>query len=163
MGREAGERQDSPKGSREACARQVLEVVPQAMGLLRREMREVAGQGLSVPQLRVLAFLGRAPGTSLSAVADLDGVADATASAMVERLVRRGLVTRQADPQERRRVKLSLTQEGATLLEGARAHARGRVAERLRCFTVEELAVLADGLLLLRELLDPAKQQENRS
>jgi len=133
------------------------------MWLLRREMREVAGRGLSVPQLRVLAFLGRSPGASLSAVADLDGVTAATASAMVERLVRRGLVSRQADPQERRRVKLSLTQEGVTLLEGARAHARGRVAERMRLFTGEELAVLAQGLELLRHLLDPAKQEERRS
>ena len=163
MGRETGKRRSSPRGAREACARQILEVVPQAMWLVRREMREVAGRGLSVPQLRVLAFLNRSPGASLSAVADLDGVADATASAMVERLVRRGLVIRQADPQERRRVKLSLTQEGAALLEGARAHARGSVAERLRGFTDEELKALADGLRLLRELLDPAKQQENRS
>ncbi len=116
-----------------------------------------------MPQLRVLTFLGRSPGASLSAVADLDGVAAATASAMVERLVRRGLVIRQADPEERRRVKLSLTEEGATLLEGARAHARGRVAERMRVFTDEELAVLAHGLELLRDVLDPAKQQEHRS
>jgi DNA-binding MarR family transcriptional regulator len=135
-----------------ACTRQVLEIVPQVMRQMRREMRKEAGRGLSVPQLRVLAFLGRCPGASLSAVADLAGVANATASAMIERLVRRRLVVRKADPDERRRVKLALTARGATLLERARGHARASVAGRLEALSDCELSMMARGL----ELLDRA-------
>src|SRR5512140_2274127 len=99
-------RTDQGAGRREtveACALQIQEVVPRAMRLLRGEMRHEAGAALSVPQLRALAFLGRTPGASLSAVADFLGVADATASVMVDRLVRRRLVTRSGNPEERRR------------------------------------------------------------
>lgn len=79
------------------------------MRVLRHEMRREVGEALSVPQFRVLAFLGRNGGRSLSTVAEFIAVAAASASAMVERLVRRGLVVREGDPKERRRVRLRLT------------------------------------------------------
>ncbi len=113
----------------EACARRVLEVVPQVMTVLRREMRSGARWDLSVPQFRVLAFLGRAPRASLTELADFAGVAPATTSATVERLVRRGLVIRTSDPLERRRLQLELSNEGAELLERVRAHIRTRIAK----------------------------------
>ncbi len=137
----------------ELCARQILEVVPRAMRLLREEMRRAAGAGLSVPQFRALAFLGRTPGTSLSSLADFMGIADATASVMVNRLVERRLVTRTIDPAERRRVMLELTARGSTLLERARAHARGRVVDRLEALGGAELSAIAGGLTLLDRAL----------
>jgi DNA-binding MarR family transcriptional regulator len=140
----------------ELCARQILEVVPRAMRFLRGEMRREAGAGVSVPQFRVLVFLGRTPGTSLSTVARHVGIADATASVMVSRLVERGLVSRTSDPSERRRVMLRLTQRGTTLLERARAHARLRMAERLDALSGEELAAVAGALTLLERALGPA-------
>jgi DNA-binding MarR family transcriptional regulator len=135
------------------CAQQILELVPRAMRLLRAEMRQAAGPGLSVPQFRVLAYLGRDPGASLSAVAQHVGVASATASAMVERLVQRRLVSRSGDPAERRRVRLALTAQGAALLDRSRAHARTRVEERLQVLTPAGLAELAAGLARLDHVL----------
>lgn len=146
----------TPAARREAvelCARQILEVVPRAMRLLREEMRRAAGAGLSVPQFRALAFLGRTPGASLSSLAAFLGIADATASVMVNRLVGRRLVTRAVDPAERRRVMLELTARGSALLERARAHARGRVVERLGALGGAELAAIAGGLALLDRAL----------
>jgi DNA-binding MarR family transcriptional regulator len=140
----------------ELCARQILEVVPRAMRLLREEMRREAGAGLSVPQFRVLVFLGRTPGASLSTVARQAGIADATASVMVSRLVERGLVSRASDPSERRRVMLRLTQRGTTLLERARAHARRRMVDRLDALTGQELSAVARGLALLDRAVGPA-------
>ncbi len=147
----------------EACARTILEVVPRAMRFLRREMRREAGAGLSVPQFRVLAYLGRSPGASLSAVADFAGVADATASAMVDRLVRRGLLSREGDPTERRRVMLALTPDGSALLERAREHARARMVERLSALTSPELVAVRQGLELLARALDPLDEPDGRS
>jgi len=147
------------RGAVERCARQILEVVPRAMRLLREEMRREAGAGLSVPQFRVLVFVGRTPGTSLSTVARHVGIADATASVMVSRLVERGLVSRTSDPSERRRVMLKLTELGTTLLEGARAHARLRVASRLDALSGQELAAMASGLTLLDRALGAASEE----
>jgi len=123
------------------------------MRLLREEMRKGAGVGLSVPQFRVLAFLGRTPGASLSAVAEFIGIADATASSMVDRLVRRRLVTRSGNPAERRRVMLTLTEGGRALLELARDHTRARVAEWLSSLRSSELGEMANGLALLERAL----------
>jgi len=137
----------------EPCARQILEVVPRAMRFLREELRQGAGAALSIPQFRVLAFLGRSPGASLSAVARTVGVTDPTASLMVNRLVQRRLVTRTGNPAERRRVMLALTARGAGLLEQARLHARARVAKRLDALNGSELSALAQGLAVLDRAL----------
>jgi len=136
-----------------SCARRILEIVPEVMRQVRSEMRRETGETLSVPQFRMLAFLGRNEGASLSAVASFIGVADATASAAVERLVRRGLVVREGDPHERRRVRLHLTGSGTTLLERARTRTQRRVSARLATLGVAELAHLAHGLDLLRRAL----------
>src|SRR3974377_815227 len=88
--------------SPQSCARAVMEAVPFLMRFLRMEMRRQRAPHLSVPQFRVLAFLSRHPGSCLFAVADYLGVARPTASILVDRLVRRGLVTRTVNPAERR-------------------------------------------------------------
>lgn len=126
------------------------------MRLLREEMRRQAGAGLSVPQLRALAFLGRTPGASLTALAGFLGVAGPTASVMVSRLVERGLVRRGGDPEERRCVRLTLTARGATLLERSRAHARARLARRLEGLAGPELEAVSSGLALLDRALGGA-------
>ncbi len=162
MARPERRRAAGTKGAAEECARRILEVVPRGMRVLRQEMRREVGSRLSVPQFRALAFLGRTPGASLSAVAEFMGVAAATASAMVERLVRRRLVMRKGDPHERRRVMLALTPRGATLLDRAHAHARARVVERLAGFTASDLVALAQGLASLARVLDPAANPEER-
>jgi DNA-binding MarR family transcriptional regulator len=147
-------KQDGRQGAAELCARQILEVVPRAMRLLREEMRQEAGVGLSVAQFRVLAFLGRNPGARLSAVAAFVGVADATASVMVERLVRRQLVARAGDPAERRCVMLALTPRGKAVVERAHAHTRERVAAQLGALAGAELAHLERGLAVLDRALN---------
>jgi len=154
---------DARSAAVELCARRILETVPRAMRLLREEMRQEASAGLSVPQFRVLAFLGRTPGASLSAVARFVGIADATASVMVSRLVVRRLVTRSGDPVERRRVMLELSARGTALLERARAHARARVAQRLEQLSRTELSAMASGLSLLDRALGTPAEAGGRS
>jgi len=81
---------------------------------------------LTLPQYRVLVFLdaGERPA---SHVAALLGVAPSTVTAVVDGLVVRGLVQRQADPADRRKVVLALTPDGAAVLQ----RGDGVVAERL--------------------------------
>lgn len=134
----------------ETCARQIMELVPLLMRFIRTEMRRRVSGQLSVPQLRVLAYLGRMPGACLADVAGHLGVTSPTASAMVDRLVRRGLVERTQQPDERRRVALRLTAEGAALLERARALTRAQLAQALATFSAGELLSLDEGLAVLR-------------
>ncbi|QIA27521.1 MarR family transcriptional regulator [Thermaerobacter sp. PB12/4term] len=141
-----------PPVTPQECARLVTEMVPRVMRLIRAEMRRHQPGRLSVPQFRTLVFLDRHPGASLSAVAEHLGVSRPTASALVGRLVQRGLVTREVDPAERRRVVLRLTPAGRENLEVARRRTQASLASHLAGFSPGELAVLAEGLRLLERL-----------
>lgn len=138
----------------EACARDLMETVPSVMRFIRTEMRRHRGARMSVPQFRTLALLGRLPGSSLSDVAEHLGVSRPTASVLVDRLVRQGLVDRVQHPHERRRVALSLTREGEALLERARSHTRATIAGKLAALSPAQLACLAEGLALLRRVFE---------
>ena len=143
----------------DSCARQLLETVPLVMRVIRQEMRGSGTASLSVPQFRVLAFLGRHRGASLSVVAEHLGIADATASAMVERLVQRGFVSRETHPQERRRVVIDLTTAGAALLREARERARAYLAASLTARQASSLERLGKSLELLRQVLGPHRSK----
>jgi DNA-binding MarR family transcriptional regulator len=72
--------------------------------------------GVSVPQWVVLRTLLDQEPTSLSELAQAVGVDGGALSRMVERLVQKGLVHRETDAENRRAVRLGLTQAGKTLV-----------------------------------------------
>jgi hypothetical protein len=100
------------------------------MNWIRREMRWERLNGLTVPQLRVLVYLQRHDGASLTQVADFIGGTLSYASRLVERLVADGLVTRLNRADNRRSMTIALTPAGQASPYGAAAHPRppGRAA-----------------------------------
>jgi len=113
------------------CARQVLETVPLVMRAIRAEMRSHRVPDLSVPQFRVLIFLNRHEGASLSDVAGHVGLMLPSMSRMIDGLVARNLVTRQTDADDRRRVVLTLTSLGRAAMQSAYASTQSQLAKRL--------------------------------
>jgi DNA-binding MarR family transcriptional regulator len=150
----------------ELCAREVMETVPLVMRFIRTEMRSRRAPSLSIPQFRVLTFLSRRPGAPLSSVAEHLGVTRSTASAIVDRLVRRNLVSRTEHPQERRCVVLMLTPAGAQHLQQAREAASARMAKVLAGLSATDLGRVAEGLTLLgkafREILSGGGEGDER-
>ncbi|MCG6134222.1 MAG: MarR family transcriptional regulator [Nostoc sp. LLA-1] len=138
----------------EECAAKVMETVPLVMRFIRSDMRVHSAASLSIPQLRSLAFLNRNPGASLSDLAEHLGVTCATASATTERLVQRNLVQRIDDPQERRRVLLSLTEEGKHHLKQSQDQTRVHIAELLDNLTPEQISHIEEGLGLLKNVFE---------
>ena len=131
------------------CARQVVETVPEIMRIIRAGVRK---QGtLSVPQVRVLSHLRRQPGSSVSELAFVLDISIPSASALVERLVKKKLVQRQDDPNERRRVLLTLTQDGENAFDEARASAQAFVSHLFEFESPEQLATISEGLSLLAD------------
>jgi DNA-binding MarR family transcriptional regulator len=133
----------------EVCAREAMETVPLVMRFIRTEMRSRRAPSLSVPQFRVLTFLNHRPGAPLSSVAEHLGVARSTASATVDRLVRRQLVDRQTHPEERRSVVLTLTATGVQHLQQVRDAASTRMAKVLAGLSAADLLQVSQGLALL--------------
>ena len=104
----------------DACARELLDVMPLVMQDLRRTMRSQRSADLRVPELRSLAFLRHSPGSNLTDLAEYIGVSLPSMSKLVDALAVRNLIDRQPDPGDRRRVRLFLTEEGMALLMKAR-------------------------------------------
>jgi DNA-binding MarR family transcriptional regulator len=113
------------------CARQVLETVPLVMRAIRAEMRSNRVPDLSVPQFRVLIFLNRHEGASLSDVAGHVGLMLPSMSRMIDGLVARNLVRRRTDAADRRRVALALTALGRTAMQSAYESTQAHLAKRL--------------------------------
>jgi DNA-binding MarR family transcriptional regulator len=141
--------QTTPTHTPERCAHEVMDTIPLVMRLIRKEMRSRTAPSLSVPQLRVLTFLQHGPGASLARVTEHLGVSRSTASALVDRLVRRQLVSRTVDPQERRCVVLTLTPAGAQHLRQACAATCAQLAQVLAGLSAADLRRVTEGLTLL--------------
>lgn len=137
-----------------ACARAILEVVPAAMDEIRREMREIPPAGLSVSQFRTLEYVHRHPGTSLSPVAERLGVRMPSASGLVDRLVGQGRLRRDADPDERRRIRLWPTALGEAELLDAQERTAALFRVVLAQLAPAEVERLALGMASLERLLE---------
>ncbi|HEX5466120.1 MAG TPA: MarR family winged helix-turn-helix transcriptional regulator [Candidatus Limnocylindrales bacterium] len=142
----------------EACADLILEVVPQTMRRIRRQMRAQAtppGEGgptpLTVPQLRALLFIRRKPDVSLSTLSEHLGESAPAASALVERLVRAGLLERRPDPEERRRIQLRLTPDGRARVAHVQAETRTWIMAGLAALRPQAVESLTAGLEALRQ------------
>jgi DNA-binding MarR family transcriptional regulator len=88
-----------------------------------------------------------------------------SASALVDRLVKRQIVQRRDDPTERRRVLLTVTPEGKLILEESRSRAQSMVAHLLAVESPEQISKISEGLTLLAEAaqafnVDKMKAQE---
>jgi len=130
------------------CASRLVEVAPLVFRFIRAEMRTQM-PGLTMPQFRSLAFIYRRGGCSLSEVAEHLGVTLPTASSLVDRLVRSGLVTRDPSARSRRQVALQLTREGVARFERAKDAARRRTEQRLSALPERALQALRLGLEIL--------------
>jgi DNA-binding MarR family transcriptional regulator len=137
-------------------AASLMTVIPAVTRFLRAELRQHGQPNFSLSQLRVLYFLNRKPQSSLSEVAEYLDVTRPTMSAMIERLVQRGLVQRMDDPQERRRVILTLTDNGTTELEQVYGATLDSVANHLEGLSEDQLHQLMTGLSVLEHLFPDA-------
>ena len=141
--------------SPDACAQEILEVVPAVMRTIRAELRRHRTVDLSVPQFRTLAFIDRNADASLSDVAEHIGLTLPSISKIVDGLVVRKLVTRQTHPTDRRRMTLALTGRGLTALQTSRAATRACLAEDLAALSDRQREIITQALEILRPIFTP--------
>ncbi len=98
--------------------------------------------GLTGPQLWALWELSRAGTLSLKALSKRMHLEPSTVTGVVERLHKRGLLVRDPDPEDRRRVVLSLTDEGSHLLKEAPHPAQGQLLHALHDMDLEAVTHL---------------------
>src|SRR6476660_4938741 len=109
---------------------------------LARELRREKIAGVSPHQVGLLVAIKYAPGITVGDLASEERVSTAAMSKRVSRLERDGLVTRTQSDADRRRVGLTLTDEGQRTLRRVRSRRTAWLASRLDTLSPDELAAV---------------------
>jgi DNA-binding MarR family transcriptional regulator len=97
----------------------------------------------------VLAQLDRRTPYTVSVLASTMGVSLPTISLLVDRLVRAGLIRKDRDPSDRRRIQLRLTAAGERVVQSRSLLDADRVRALLGSLTPDELTLGVEGLATL--------------
>ena len=139
-----------------AAGRVDVRLLTLVAGRISRDIGTVlASEELSVDQWSVLDYLDEAGACTMTALANATGISGATLTRIVDRLVSRALVYRNADSGDRRRVHVHLSERGreTTQVLRPRIHAaEGRATARLTTGERDELTRL---LHRISPLADP--------
>jgi DNA-binding MarR family transcriptional regulator len=133
---------------------QVAAALRLSIGLLLRRLRQVKAEGeLTLPESSALARLDSGGPTTSAALARLEQISPQSMGATLGALEARGLIERAPDPEDGRRVFLSVTEAGRQALRDRRNAAVEQLAQALAAgFTRAELNQLMAVAPLLERL-----------
>ncbi len=120
--------------------------------LLRLLRREDEDSGLSAPRLSALSVIVFAGPLLLAELAAAEQVRPPTMSRLVEALVGLSLITREADPANRRMVSIAATQAGRDLLEAGRGRRVRLLTARLKRLADSEQRALFRAVALIERV-----------
>jgi DNA-binding MarR family transcriptional regulator len=138
----------------EVAARLRLAVVRTARRL-RQEAYQAEGRGELSPTLTAaLGTVERHGPLTPSELADRERIRRPTATRIVARLEAGGLVTRTADPADRRASLIATTPAGSALLKRLRGRKNAYLAKRLRSLEPDEVETLERAAGVLERMLE---------
>jgi DNA-binding MarR family transcriptional regulator len=110
--------------------------------------RSIAGMGddVTLPQYRTLVVLASRGPQSLAGLAEAIGVTSATATRMCDRLVRKGLIRRRTERDDRRQLRVGLTPQGRELVETVTHKRRQEIAHIVQDIPMDERAIVVQAL-----------------
>ena len=140
--------------TREPDVSDVAVALRDSIGLLLRRMRQQRPDGaLTLPESAAMTRLNRGGPTTSSALAKLEQISPQSMGATLAGLEARGLVARHPDPEDGRRVVLSVTEAGQQILLDKRNARTDQLAQALSAgFTADEIRQLAVAAPLLERL-----------
>ncbi len=122
---------------------------------LARILRRETHTGLTPTQVAALATLQRRGAVPVGVLAEAERISAPTATKVVDKLVRAGLVERLAHPDDRRVSLVAVTQAGHDLLAATRRHKTAWLATRLAALDPEDRNRLLDAVEVLERLVAP--------
>jgi len=126
----------------------VAQVFLQAMytSIGERLLEELAESDLTYSQMQALRYLATHRRVTVGDLAEGLNISYPSATNMVHRLEKKGLIRRVANPRDRRQVGLLLTDEGRSLIERVDAERRQRFARVLATMSDAERHAFINGL-----------------
>jgi len=144
-------------------AKLVQEIIQlqQQLGYALRQYAPEAWMDLSltIGQLKSLIFIDFEGSTNLRKLATALRVTPPNMTAIVDRLVGQGLVSRQDNPEDRRMLILRTTDEGKALLAKLRERRISLMSGILTQLSLEELSALAQGFTALSKAAEYEKEK----
>lgn len=119
-----------------------------------RRLRQEAGTDLSPSLTSALATIERHGPLTPSELADIERVQRPSATRIVARLEKAGLVDRAADPSDGRVSLVTATREGRSLLRRLRTRKNAYLARRMRDLDPDDVAALERATEVLERLLE---------
>ena len=143
--------------TKEALVKQILESSGRIFNVLKPNIPvEVLSPDLSAAQLRVLLVLYTDGPAKMSAIATTLGIALPSATGIIDHLVKKDLVVRDADPQDRRLVICRLATAGQEILNKLWVSGESQIVRLLDGLTTPQLEQAA---ATARMLLDNLNRQ----
>jgi DNA-binding MarR family transcriptional regulator len=121
-----------------------MEIVGQSLG--ERESPSWINLDLTIGQLKSLLYIDLKGGTPLKDVANALNMAPPNATTTIDVLVKEGLVSREENCEDRRKLLLKTTEKGRILVANLKENAINRMSDLLTQLSLEELHDLARGL-----------------
>jgi DNA-binding MarR family transcriptional regulator len=115
-----------------------------------RYMRHWPGGRISLIHINVISVLETDGPQPMRALAEALDVSQASATGIVDRMEQRGLVERRRDEEDRRVVRVILTDEGRQLVEGVARERQDHMRAMLDEFTDDELQAFLTGTRAMR-------------
>jgi DNA-binding MarR family transcriptional regulator len=123
---------------------------------LARRLRQQDRTGLGPTMTATLASIAKHGGPTHGELASIEQVAPPTITAVVDKLEKLGLVTRETDTTDRRVTRVRATAAGIDQLDEVRNRRTSWLAFRLTALTDDERRRLADAADVLAKLVDVA-------
>ena len=135
------------------------DLLPRASQLTRLVVRRASasGGGLARTEGGILRTLSEGE-RRITELAELEGLAQPTPTALVKRLEEQGLVARGRDAADGRVALISLTGAGAAALDEFRRRSRGALAERLAGLAPEDREAVSRALPAIARLLETLEE-----
>ncbi len=118
---------------------------------------------LSPAQHRCLLAVRRRGEVTIGELAEYLGVSPPSASAMVDRLVEKGVFVRRQSRQDRRKVIVALTDKAGQLVDGVEEHMLGAFVELVEMVGPDTSAKWCEVLGKIRTIIDPDFSGRGRS
>ena len=119
-----------------------------------------AGEDVTLTQYRSLVVLASRGPQGVASLAEAVAVTPPTASRLVDRLIRKGLVNRRTDRQDRRHVRIVLTEAGRELVNLVTERRRQEIASLLLSIPPDVQQSMATGLRQLAEAAGEVPEQD---
>jgi DNA-binding MarR family transcriptional regulator len=119
-----------------------------------------AGEEVTLTQYRSLVVLASRGPQGVAALAEAVAVTPPTASRLVDRLVKKGMVRRRTDRQDRRQVRIALTETGRNLIDAVSVRRRQEIAALLATIAPETQRSVVDALSQLAEVAGEVPEQD---